>query len=94
LSADPGLLILDEPTVGQDWIHLSALMEYLAALKNEGKSILLITHDERLVRRFADRVVYLQDGRIAADEVERPPGARGPGGAQLDAVAQSQRGRA
>jgi energy-coupling factor transporter ATP-binding protein EcfA2 len=67
LSADPRLLVLDEPTVGQDWIHLSALMEYLAGLRSAGKSVLVITHDERLVRRYADRLVHLLDGRIAAD---------------------------
>jgi len=67
LSADPQLIILDEPTVGQDWIHLSTVMGYLAALTRQGKSVLVITHDERLVLEFADRVVYLQDGRIATD---------------------------
>jgi energy-coupling factor transporter ATP-binding protein EcfA2 len=82
LSADPRLLILDEPTVGQDWIHLSALMEYLAGLRSQGKSILVITHDERLVRRFADRIVYLRDGRIAADGVYRSLRAQGWSGAR------------
>jgi len=72
LSADPRLLVLDEPTVGQDWIHLSALMEYLAGLSRAGKSVLVITHDERLVRLYADRLVHLQDGRIAADLACQP----------------------
>ena len=76
LSADPRLLILDEPTVGQDWIHLSALMEHLVGLRRTGQSILVITHDARLVHRYADRIVHLQDGRITSDLACRPLRAR------------------
>jgi len=76
LSADPQLIVLDEPTVGQDWIHLSTVMGYLAALTRQGKSVLVITHDERLVLEFADRIVYLKDGRIVTDGGYTPMAVR------------------
>ncbi|UCB46387.1 MAG: energy-coupling factor ABC transporter ATP-binding protein [Spirochaetota bacterium] len=69
LSSDPALIILDEPTVGQDWIHLSMVMRYLQLLSRSGKAILLITHDDKLVCRFAKRIVFLEHGRIKADGI-------------------------
>lgn len=68
LATAPRLLILDEPTLGQDRAHLTQLMDFLTALHRQGQTILLITHDERLVRRYAQRVVRLQAGRVVADE--------------------------
>ncbi len=67
LALAPRLLILDEPTMGQDWGHLSRLLDYLARLHRAGQSILLITHDDRLVCRYARRVVRLEAGRVVAD---------------------------
>jgi energy-coupling factor transport system ATP-binding protein len=63
----PDLLILDEPTMGQDWGHLSAFMEYVTRLNGRGTTILLITHDDELVHRYARRVLLLRGGRIVAD---------------------------
>jgi ABC-type hemin transport system ATPase subunit len=51
-------------------------MGYLAALTRQGKSVLVITHDERLVLEFADRIVYLKDGRIVADGGYTPKAVR------------------
>ena len=68
-SADPLLYILDEPSVGQDWEHLSRIMGCLRELKKNGKAVLLITHDDKLVCRFAERIVLLEEGRITADGV-------------------------
>jgi energy-coupling factor transporter ATP-binding protein EcfA2 len=67
LALRPRLLILDEPTMGQDWAHLSRLMDYLTHLHHDGQSILLITHDDRLVCRYAQRIMRLADGRVVAD---------------------------
>jgi len=66
LAAGPDLLILDEPTTGQDWGNLKALMDLLQSYVDEGMSVLLITHDTRLAREFASRAVTLEDGRILA----------------------------
>ncbi len=74
LTADPALIILDEPTIGQDWAHLSAFMIFLQDLSRSGRSVLVITHDDKLVCRFARRVVHLEKGRIAADGI--PPRGR------------------
>jgi energy-coupling factor transporter ATP-binding protein EcfA2 len=67
LSTAPHLLILDEPTMGQDWAHLSRLMESLTQLNHDGQAILLITHDDELVCRYARRIILLEEGRIAAE---------------------------
>lgn len=64
LSLRPRLLILDEPTLGQDWGHLQRLMNYLQQLNRQGIAILLISHDYKLVHHYAQRVILLRDGRI------------------------------
>lgn len=64
LSLRPRLLILDEPTLGQDWGHLQRLMNYLLTLNRQGATILLISHDYKLVHHYAQRVVLLKNGRI------------------------------
>jgi energy-coupling factor transport system ATP-binding protein len=64
LSLRPRLLILDEPTLGQDWGHLQRLMNYLRQLNRQGTAILLISHDYKLVHRYAQRVILLRDGHI------------------------------
>jgi energy-coupling factor transporter ATP-binding protein EcfA2 len=67
LSTAPRLLILDEPTMGQDWAHLSHLMESLIQLNHNGQAILLITHDDKLVCRYARRIILLEEGRIGGE---------------------------
>ena len=68
-APEPRLIILDEPTIGQDWAHLSALIGFLQQRNQVGATILLITHDYKLVHHYAGRIVLLRDGRIAADGV-------------------------
>ena len=67
LSLHPRLLILDEPTLGQDWDHLERLMDYLVSLNQQGTTILLITHDYKLIHRYAHRVILMESGRIVLD---------------------------
>jgi energy-coupling factor transport system ATP-binding protein len=69
LAVAPRLVILDEPTLGQDWRHLCAFMDFLVELNQGGCTILLVTHDYKLVHRYARRILLLRDGRIAADGV-------------------------
>jgi len=64
LGLRPHLLILDEPTLGQDWGHLQRLMDFLALLNRQGCAILLISHDYKLVHRYARRVFLMKNGRI------------------------------
>jgi energy-coupling factor transporter ATP-binding protein EcfA2 len=68
LSLHPALLILDEPTVGQDWDHLVQVMDLLANLNRAGRTILLITHDRRLVERYASRVWEMAGGNAQETE--------------------------
>lgn len=64
LALRPALIILDEPTLGQDWGHLQQLMDYLLRLNANGTAILLISHDEKLVQRYVKHVALIQDGQI------------------------------
>ncbi len=76
LALRPRLLILDEPTLGQDWGHLQRLMDFLASLNRSGTSILLITHDYKLVHHYTSRVILMDAGRITLDGSLKP-GTRG-----------------
>ena len=62
LAATPRLLILDEPTFGQDDAGRAELRNLLAALRDEGHGICFVTHDERFVRALADRTMTLGRG--------------------------------
>lgn len=66
LSLDPALLVLDEPTMGQDWGSLSRMMDFLTRLNGHGQAILLITHDYKLVCRYAERILMLEDGKVSS----------------------------
>lgn len=67
LAMEPDILVLDEPTTGQDWGHLTLFMEQIKKLNGAGKTIILITHDMGLVAKYADRTIIMQDGKIAMD---------------------------
>ncbi len=67
LALRPRLVILDEPTLGQDWRHLQQMMEFLVWLNHQGTAILLITHDYKLVYRYAHRVILMDAGHISLD---------------------------
>jgi len=64
LGLRPRLLILDEPTLGQDWGHLQRLMDFLGLLNQQGCAILLISHDYKLVHHYAQQVYLMKNGRI------------------------------
>jgi energy-coupling factor transporter ATP-binding protein EcfA2 len=64
----PALLILDEPTVGLDRRMSDELVELLQGMVREGRTIVLISHDMRLVGEFADRLIVMHEGRIIGDD--------------------------
>ncbi|MEX2162164.1 MAG: energy-coupling factor transporter ATPase [Anaerolineales bacterium] len=64
LAMDQGVLILDEPTFGQDERNAATLMSLLQALRAKGKTIVMITHDMRLVAEYATRVAVMLNGRV------------------------------
>ncbi|MBB6450298.1 energy-coupling factor transport system ATP-binding protein [Geomicrobium halophilum] len=65
LINDQELLILDEPTFGQDAENTEELMNLLKSLQQQGKTILMITHDMGLVEQFATHMIVLHEGRCA-----------------------------
>ena len=64
IALQPRLLILDEPTLGQDWGHLQQLMDYVQQLNRRGTAVLLISHDYKLLFHYAQRVILMEKGRI------------------------------
>lgn len=67
LAAGPKVLILDEPTSGQDCRQRRQLMELLARLHKQGLTIVLVTHDMELIAQYAQRVVVIAEGKVAFD---------------------------
>ena len=67
LVLEPSILILDEPTAGQDFRHYSEIMEFLTTLNKRGITIILITHDMHLMLEYTNRCVVITDGKIIAD---------------------------
>ena len=64
---DPDVVIFDEPTNGLDVLTAKVVTDFLAELKNMGKSIILSTHIFSLVEKLCDRVSIIIDGRSVAD---------------------------
>ena len=65
LAIDPDIIIFDEPTVGFDPRSSKDLMNLIVGLHKQGKTIIVITHDMDLVRRYAQRVLLLEKGKLA-----------------------------
>jgi len=66
LATKPKILILDEPTTGQDQAHLNSLIDRLKALRDKGLTVVLVTHDFEVVGKVADRAIILKGGKIAS----------------------------
>jgi energy-coupling factor transport system ATP-binding protein len=67
LALGPEVLILDEPTAGQDYRHYTEIMEFLVEINKMGVTIILITHDMHLMLEYTPRAVVLSSGRMVAD---------------------------
>lgn len=69
LVLNPKVMILDEPTAGQDYYHYTEIMEFLRKLNREqGITIIMITHDMHLMLEYTDRAVVIADGELLADD--------------------------
>lgn len=64
ISNNPEILIIDEPTTGQDWNNIKSFMNILKELNDDGKTILIITHDMRVVGEYCKKVILMDDGEI------------------------------
>ena len=69
LAQEPTALVLDEPTASLDIHHEMAILELLRESTDQGMTVLLVTHGLDLAARFADRVLLLSKGRVAAEGV-------------------------
>lgn len=67
LSMNPEIIILDEPTAGQDFRHYTDIMEFLKELNKKGITIILITHDMHLMLEYCSRAVVFTDGHMVCD---------------------------
>jgi energy-coupling factor transport system ATP-binding protein len=70
LTMNPDVLIVDEPTTGQDYGMSREMMEIFESLHKEGKTVIVITHDMNLAAEYSERVVVLKNGEILC---EGPP---------------------
>lgn len=67
LVLDPELILLDEPTAGQDFRHYTDIMEFLRDLNARGVTVVMITHDMHLMLEYTRRALVFCDGRLIAD---------------------------
>lgn len=67
LIMEPEILVLDEPATGADYSIALQIMRYISKLHESGLTVIVITHDVSLVANYADRLIVLQDGKIALD---------------------------
>lgn len=67
LALDPKLLIMDEPTAGQDYKHYTEIMEFLKSLNEQGVTIIMITHDMHLMLEYTPHAIVISDGKKIGD---------------------------
>ncbi|HFI0594850.1 TPA: ABC transporter ATP-binding protein [Streptococcus suis] len=67
LVLNPEIILLDEPTAGQDQRHYREMMDFLDQLNAKGHTIVMITHDMQLMLDYSDRAVVVVDGQIIED---------------------------
>jgi energy-coupling factor transport system ATP-binding protein len=67
LAWDPKILILDEPTIGQDYQQKEKLRQFILQMKAQDKTIVIVTHDVEFVAECNPRVVLMRGGKIVAD---------------------------
>ncbi|MBF4692528.1 ABC transporter ATP-binding protein [Fusibacter ferrireducens] len=67
LVLNPSILILDEPTAGQDYKHYSEIMSFLQEINQTGVTVIMITHDMHLMLEYTPRAIVISDGQKIAD---------------------------
>jgi len=71
LAWDPTTLILDEPTIGQDYEQKEKLRQFILQMKTQGKTIIIVTHDVEFAAECDPRVLLMREGKIIADGESR-----------------------
>ena len=67
LSIESGIIVLDEPTTGQDRGHLNKFLTRMKMLNEAGKTIILISHDMGVVAEYTSRTIVMKEGGILMD---------------------------
>ncbi|MBM4400320.1 MAG: ABC transporter ATP-binding protein [Crenarchaeota archaeon] len=67
LAWNPQTLMLDEPTIGQDYQQKEKLRQFIAQMQTQGKTVVIVTHDVEFVAECNPRVLLMKEGRIVAD---------------------------
>lgn len=67
LVLEPEMILLDEPTAGQDLRHYTEIMDFLSQLNRQGVTVVLITHDMHLMLEYTPRAIVFNQGRVIAD---------------------------
>ena len=68
LVLKPEMILLDEPTAGQDLKHYTEIMDFLSELNEQGVTVVLITHDMHLMLEYTPRAIVFNNGRVIADK--------------------------
>ena len=68
LVLEPEMILLDEPTAGQDLRHYTEIMDFLSELNRQGVTVVLITHDMHLMLEYTPRAIVFNAGRVIADK--------------------------
>ena len=68
LVLEPEMILLDEPTAGQDLKHYTEIMDFLAELNRQGVTVVLITHDMHLMLEYTPRAIVFNEGKVIADK--------------------------
>ena len=68
LVLQPDMILLDEPTAGQDFRHYTEIMDFLSELNRQGVTVVLITHDMHLMLEYTPRAIVFHDGKVIADK--------------------------
>jgi energy-coupling factor transport system ATP-binding protein len=71
MAMHPDILVLDEPTTGQDFKRAKEIMDLAVRLHDEGQTVVVITHDMNLAAEYCDRVVIMEGGRVLLDAPTR-----------------------
>ncbi|MEM3730629.1 MAG: ABC transporter ATP-binding protein [Candidatus Bathyarchaeia archaeon] len=67
LAWNPKILILDEPTIGQDYQQKEKLRQFILQMKTQRKTVIIVTHDVEFVAECNPRVILMREGKIVAD---------------------------
>jgi energy-coupling factor transport system ATP-binding protein len=69
LAWDPKVVVMDEPTIGQDYEQKEKLRQFIVQLNTQGKTVVVVTHDVEFVAECNPRVILMAEGKIVADGI-------------------------